>query len=77
MAHLYKISIPELEKIREYLIKNLRKGFIKPLNSLYLLLVLFMKKKDKSLRFYIDYHKLNALIKKDRYPLPLIIKTLN
>jgi hypothetical protein len=40
-------------------------------------LVLFIKKKDGSLRFYIDYRQLNALTKKDRYPLPLITETLN
>jgi hypothetical protein len=57
--------------------ENLKKGFIKPLNSLYLSLVLFVKKKDGSLHFYIDYRQLNALTKKDQYPLPLIIKTLD
>jgi hypothetical protein len=55
-AHLYKISILELEKMREYLMENFKKGFIKPLNSLYLSLVLFVKKKDGSLHFYIDYY---------------------
>jgi hypothetical protein len=55
MAHLYKMSTLELEKMREYLIENLKKGFIKLLNSLYSSLVLFVKKKDGSLRFCIDY----------------------
>jgi hypothetical protein len=55
MAHLYKMSTLELEKMREYLVKNLKKGFIKLLDSLYSLLVLFMKKKDKSLYFCINY----------------------
>ena len=54
-AYLYKISTQELEKIREYLVENLRKGFIRLSNLAYLLLVLFIKKKDKSLRFYINY----------------------
>jgi hypothetical protein len=76
-AHLYKISTPKLKKIREYLIENLKKGFIKPLDSSYLSPVLFVKKKDSSLRFYINYYQLNALTKKDRYPLPLITKTLD
>ncbi len=55
-AYLYKINTQELEKIREYLVENLKKGFIKPLDSLYLLLVLFIKKKDRRLCFYIDYY---------------------
>jgi hypothetical protein len=63
--------------MREYLVENFKKSFIKLSNSLYLSLVLFIKKKDKSLRFYIDYYYLNALTKKDRYPLPFIIKTLD
>jgi hypothetical protein len=76
-AHLYKMSTPELEKMREYLVENLRKGFIKPSDSSYSSPVLFVKKKDGSLRFCIDYRQLNALTKKDRYPLPLITETLD
>jgi hypothetical protein len=65
LAHLYRMSTPELEKIREYLVENLRKGFIKPSDSAYSSPVLFVKKKDGSLRFYINYQQLNALTKKD------------
>ena len=50
------MNIPEFKKIREYLIKNLKKDFIKLSNSLYLLLVLFIKKKNRSLYFYINYY---------------------
>jgi hypothetical protein len=49
------MSSLELGKMREYLIENLKKGFIKLSNSLFSSLVLFIKKKDSSLRFYIDY----------------------
>jgi hypothetical protein len=56
MTYLYKINILKLEKIREYLIKNLKKDFIKLLDFFYLLLVLFIKKKNKNLCFYIDYY---------------------
>jgi len=63
--------------MREYLVKNLKKGFIKPSNSPYLSLVLFVKKKDRSLRFCINYWQLNTLTKKDQYPLPLITETLD
>ncbi len=38
--------------------------------------MLFVKKPSSSLRFCIDYRKLNQLTKKDRYPLPLIDETL-
>jgi hypothetical protein len=66
----------ELKVVKKYLVKNLDKGFIKPSQVLFIALVLFIKKLDGLLRFYIDYRKLNLLIKKDRYLLPLIDKTL-
>ena len=36
-----------------------------------------MEEKDASTRFCIDYRRLNALIKKDNYPLPRIDNTLD
>ena len=38
--------------------------------------VLFVRKPGGGLRFYVNYRKLNAITKKDRYPLPLIKETL-
>jgi len=38
--------------------------------------ILFIKKPNRGLRFYIDYRKLNNITRKDRYPLPLLNKTL-
>ena len=38
--------------------------------------VLFVRKPNGSLRFCIDFRKLNNLTRKDRYPLPLINETL-
>ena len=55
----------------------LEKGFIRVSSSLALALVLFAKKPGGGLRLYIDYRALNAITKKDRYPLPLIRETLN
>ena len=34
--------------------------------------ILFIHKLGGSLCFYVNYKKLNVIIKKDRYPLPLI-----
>ena len=39
--------------------------------------IFFIPKKDRGLRLYIDYRKLNMVTVKNRYLLPLIIKTLN
>ena len=55
----------ELEVVKKYLVKNLDKGFIKLSQALFTALVLFVKKLDRSLYFYINYRKLNLFIKKD------------
>ena len=55
-----------------YIIDNFYKRFIKPLSAPYAAPILFVKKADGSLRLYVDYRKLNALLKKDPYLIPLI-----
>jgi len=62
--------------VKKYLVENLDKGFIDSSQALFVAPVLFTKKLDRSLRFYIDFRKLNLLTKKDQYPLPLIDETL-
>jgi hypothetical protein len=73
---LYHMSTAELQTVRQYLLDNLSKGFIEPSQAPYASPVLFVRKADGSLRFCIDYRKLNAITRKDRYPLPLIDETL-
>jgi hypothetical protein len=73
---LYKMTTLELEETKRYLIDNLHKGFIEPSQSPFASPILFVKKADGSLRFCIDYRKLNDLTRKDRYPLPLIDEAL-
>jgi hypothetical protein len=51
--------------IKEYLLKNLDKGFIIPSLIFFALLILFTKKLDRLLCFYINYYKLNQIIKRD------------
>jgi hypothetical protein len=60
-----------LKTLREYIDKNLKKGFIRPSSSLAGSLVLFIPKKDGKKRLCVDYRKLNAITTKDRYALPL------
>ena len=50
----------------------LRKKYIRFSISLYVALILIIKKFDKELRIYIDYCTLNALIIKNRNTLSLI-----
>ena len=50
----------------------LEKGFIRPSVSPWGAPVLFVKKKDGTLRLCIDYRQLNKLTVKNKYPLPRI-----
>ncbi|XP_075089212.1 uncharacterized protein LOC107768811 isoform X1 [Nicotiana tabacum] len=66
---LYRIAPPEL---KDQLPKLLDKGFIRPNVSPWGAPVLFVKKKDGSMRMCIDYRQLNKVTMKNRYPLPRI-----
>ncbi len=75
-SRLYQMFDHKLQKIKKYLIKHLNKEFIFSSFASYVSLILFVEKKDDSLRFCVDYRKLNALIKRNRYSLSLIDETL-
>ncbi len=70
------MSSHKLQKIKKYLEENLKKKFITFSKALFALLILFVEKKDDSLRFCIDYWKLNALIKRNHYSILLINEVL-
>src|SRR5258707_2763613 len=74
---IYSLSPLELTALREFLEENVQNGFIHPSKSLWGSPVLFIKKKDGSLRLCIDFRALNRVTEKDRYPLPLIPDLLN
>jgi hypothetical protein len=73
---LWHQSTDELKAIKQYLLENLDKGFIEASQAPYASPTLFVKKPNGSLRFCVDFRKLNLLSRKDRYPLPLIDETL-
>jgi len=75
-SRLYQMFDHKLQKIKKYLIDHLNKKFIFSSFASYVSLILFIEKKDDSLRFCVDYRKLNALIKRDRYSLSLIDEIL-
>jgi hypothetical protein len=62
----------ELAKLKLQLQELLDKGFIRPSASSWGCRVLFVKKKDDSLRLCVDYRHLNAVTIKNKYPLPRI-----
>src|SRR5258708_351181 len=74
---IYSLSPPELTALREFLEEHTRNGFIRPTKSPWGAPVLFVKKKDGSLRLCVDFRALNKVMEKDRYPLPLITDLLN
>ena len=75
-SSLYSMSLKQLKLIKIYLENYLKKGFIVLSDALYISSVLFAKKFEEEWCFYIDYWKLNAIIKKNKYLLFLIEKTL-
>ncbi|MBW0564936.1 hypothetical protein O181_104651 [Austropuccinia psidii MF-1] len=67
---LYSLSNQESETLRDYISENVEKGFIRPSSSSTGAPVLFVKKKDGGLRLCVDYRKLNAVTRKNKYPVP-------
>ena len=68
----HKMALVELQELRVQLQKLMDKGFIRPSTSPWCAPVLFVKKKDKTLRLCIDYRQLNRVMIKNRYPLSRI-----
>ena len=68
----YRMAPAELKELNEQLKEFLEQGFIRPSTSPWRAPVLFVKKKDGSLRLCIDYWQLNKTTIKNKYPLPRI-----
>ncbi|KAJ0559852.1 putative nucleotidyltransferase, Ribonuclease H [Helianthus annuus] len=68
----YRLAPSELQELMSQIQDLLDKGFIRPSVSPWGAPVLFVRKKDGSMRMCIDYRELNKLTVKNRYPLPRI-----
>ncbi|GJX55748.1 putative reverse transcriptase domain-containing protein [Tanacetum coccineum] len=68
----YRLAPSEMLELSNQLKELQEKGFIRPSHSPWGAPVLFVKKKDGSMRMCIDYRELNKLTIKNRYPLPRI-----
>jgi hypothetical protein len=66
----YRMPINELEELKKQIAKLETKGFIRLSSSPWGAPVLFVKKKDGSLRICVDYRALNEVTIKNKYPLP-------
>ena len=74
---IYLLGAEELETVQEYIRKNKARGWIREAFTDGGSPIMFVKKKDGSLRLCVDYRALNEVTKKDRYPLPLIGEALD
>jgi hypothetical protein len=70
--HPYRMVADELAELKKQLQELTDKGFIRPSASPWGSPILFMKKKDGSMRMCVDYHSLNVITIKNKYPLPRI-----
>lgn len=74
---LYNLSPRELEVLRDYIEQAKRQGWIRESTSPAGAPILFVPKKDGTLRLCVDYRGLNKVTKKNRLALPLISETLD
>ena len=75
--HVRRLPLAKREIEREEVRKMLQKGVIEPSISPWSSNIVLVTKKDGSKRFCVDYRKLNAVTKKDSYPLPDIRQCLD
>ena len=69
---MYRLSPKELEEVKRQVTDLMSKGMVRPSSSPWSAPILFVGKKDGTLRMCIDYRGLNAVTVKNRYPLPRI-----
>ena len=68
----YRSPVIYREKISQMIDKMRADGIIQPSHSPWASPIVIVPKKDGSLRFCVDYRRLNAVTRKDVYPLPRI-----
>jgi hypothetical protein len=73
----YRMAASELTELKKQLEELQQMGFIRPSSSPWGAPVLFVKKKDGSMRLCVDYRALNEVTIKNKYPLPRIDDLFN
>jgi hypothetical protein len=68
----YRMAPTELAELKLQIAELKQKGYIRPSSSPWGAPVLFVTKKDGSMRMCIDYRSLNEVTIKNKYPLPRI-----
>ena len=75
-SRVYPLSPKKLEALKKYLKDNLAKDFISPSKAPFASPILFAAKANDQLRMCVNYRKLNAITRRNSYPIPLIEETL-
>ena len=73
---LQHITPPLVDEVCQHIQEMLDSGAIRPSQSPWCNAVVLVRKKDGSLLFCIDFHHLNAQMKKDAYPLSHMQETM-
>ncbi|UYV73003.1 hypothetical protein LAZ67_10001459 [Cordylochernes scorpioides] len=73
----YRVSPAERRVIQSEVEKMMEIKIIRPSSSPWASSIILVRKKDGSLRFCVDYRRLNKITKKDVYPLPRIDDALD
>jgi len=68
----YRLSATELVELKKQLDELIKAKFIRPSKSPFGAPILFVKKKDGTMRMCVDYRALNNITVKNSYPLPLV-----
>ncbi|MBW0537487.1 hypothetical protein O181_077202 [Austropuccinia psidii MF-1] len=74
---IYSLSSQESDTLMAYISENIEKGLIRPSSFSKGAPVLFVKKKYCGLCLCVDYRKLNAVTRKNKYPVPPMKQLLN
>jgi len=68
----YRMAQSKRNEFEVQIKKLLEKGWVTDSDSCYAAPIIFVKKSDSTLGMCVDYHGLNSITAKDRYPLPYI-----
>jgi len=69
---MYRLSPVEREEVARTLKELLAKGFIEPSSSPFVSPILFVRKKEGTLRMVVDYRGVNKITERNQYPLPRV-----
>lgn len=71
-SRLYRVPLSQQKVVDEHVKEMLDNGIIRHSRSAWSSLVVLVVKKDKSIRFCVDYRILNKVTVNDSFPLPII-----